>query len=239
MIEYAAATNAAPDEMIRSKLRNAPEAIKRDFDRERERRGLSPLFAAERAASAVAAPPAAKPPRMIRVKSDRVLVGVAAPGLSRPVAVKTDPQIVCERVLPSAWACVERDLRAGKHFEIVDGHDGSLIARSDSADFRWSIDPKIGLRFELRHSGDVLTWPARCHCSIGLRPTKFEHRFVRGKGLVREIVAMRLDHLAILTAANRQTPAYPLARVISAPPDQAAREALRLLLDTRIAVGEQ
>jgi hypothetical protein len=238
MIEYAATTTAAPEEMIRSKLRNAPEAIKRDFDRERERRGLSPLFAVERAASAVAAPPAAKPPRMIRLNLQRVLVGVAAPGLSKPAPIKGDEKIVPERIMPSAWACVERDLRAGKHFPILDGHAGAVIGTTDSPRFTWSIDPKIGLRFTLQHSGEGTAWPAGGFCSIGMRARRWEHRFAAG-GFVREIHEMSLAHIAILTPVNRAAPCYPLARVRSVKPDQAAREALRLLLDTRIAVGEQ
>jgi hypothetical protein len=231
MIEYAATATLETD-ALRAKLRNAPPEFQHLIDAERERRGLPMLFAAERR---VATPAPAAAPRKVKIAIHRTLVGVAAPGVSKPTTVKNDPHRLPERILPSAWECVARDLREGRHFPIQNGHDGTVLCRSDSPRFRYRFDAKIGLYFELDHDGTGMAWPASGGCSIGMVPLRWEHRFTNGR-FVREIHEMRLAHLAILNAANRSTPAYPLAQVRSVQPHEATREAIRLLVDTRLAV---
>jgi hypothetical protein len=56
--------------------------------------------------------------------------------------------------------------------------------------------------------------------------------------MVREIRRMRLDHIALLSPSGFYRSAYPLARVRSCKPEEESREMIRLLLDTRGAVGD-
>ncbi len=87
---------------------------------------------------------------------------------------------------------------------ITDGHGGRVIATSAGQHFRWKIEPKVGLTFEL----DLLTmnefeWPGPCDVSIDMKPLGWNHRYVP-RGFVREITAMRLDHIALLRPSQRR-----------------------------------
>lgn len=232
MIETSSNTgHELPDSLVREKLRHAPAWFRADVDAARRERGLPMLFAEKaivRSAPAIAKP---APPKIART-----LCGVAAPGRSLPCTIRDDWRRCPEEIMPSAWEGVATDVRAGRHFTITDGHGGRVIATSADRHFRWKIEPKVGLVFEI----DLLTmnefeWPGPCDVSIGMKPLAFRHRYVP-RGFVREITSMRLDHIALLRPSQRRDGAYPLAAVRSAKPGEAEKVAARLWLDTRLAI---
>lgn len=237
-VEYASITDCASGSCLsaphaREKLRNAPAWFRTSVDVAREQRGLPPLFAEAALARPVpvAAPP--KPPKVART-----LCGVAAPGISTPCTIRDDWRRCPEQIMPSAWEDVATDIRAGRHFKITDGHGGRVIATSAERRVRWKVEPKVGLTFEL----DLLTmaefvWPGPCDVSIGMKPLSWNHRYVP-RGWVREITAMRLDHIALLRPSQRRDGAYPLAAVRSAKPGEVGQVAARLWLDTILRIGK-
>jgi hypothetical protein len=230
-IEHCTTGYELPEAAVRAKLRHAPAWFRAEVDSARRQRGLPVLFAEK--AIVRLAPVAVKP---APPKIARTLCAVAAPGISNPCTVRGDLRRCPEEILPSAWEDVAVDVRAGRHFTITDGHGGRVIATSADRHFRWKIEPKVGLVFEL----DLLTanevvWPGPMDCSIGMRPTAFTHRYSK-RGWIRQITAMRLDHVALLRPSQRRDGAYPLATVRSAKPGEAARVAARLWLETLLAL---
>jgi hypothetical protein len=228
VIETASITaHTLPDDVVRAKLRNAPPTIKARVDVARQERGLTPLFTEK--AIVRSAPVAFQPPRP---KVARTLVGVAAPGVSVPCTIREDSTSLPEIILPSAWDDVGVDLRAGRHLTITDGHGGKVIARSGDPTFRWRIDSKVGLlwQLDLLRANDVV-WPGPMGCSIGMKPLKWSHQYKK-YGWVRCIESMRLDHIALLRPSQRRDGAYDLARVRSAKPGEASSVATDLWLET-------
>ena len=234
--EYAAA--GLTDDALRTKLRHAAPHIRLAVDRSREVRGLSPLWPTETASlPTVAGPRIARERR--RSLPQRVLIGLAAPGISSPVNLKNECFAMPETIAPSAWACVDHDVRAGKAFPFTLGHSGRVLLRSNDPRVTMKIDPLAGLVFTIREDsvGGILPWPGSCWCSIGLVPLDYRFRRVGGQ-MIREIREMGIDHIALLSPASGAFPAYPLSKVRSVKPENAARESLRLLVDTRLAVKD-
>jgi hypothetical protein len=233
-IEYAAA--GLSDAAVREKLRYAEPHVRAAVDRSRKHRGLSPLWSTE-----IAALPSAG--GSLRGRGERswlpprVLVGIAAAGISVPSMILTEAVAMPEIIAPSAWASVQRDLQAGKTFDFRLQHHGRVIVRSDDSRVTLKIDPIAGLLFTIEDDWRGMPWPAGCWCSISFQLRDHGFRCLGGR-MVREIRSMRLGHIALLSPARGEHPAYPLAKVRSVKPENAARESIRLLVDTRLAVKE-
>jgi hypothetical protein len=179
-------------------------------------------------------PPAEK--RAVAIRR-RVLVGVAAAGVSRPAPLTPGGERVPEVIAQSAWKGVQADIASGVTFDFRIGHDGKPWLRSNDHRVRLTFDPVAGLLFEISaDAAEAFKWPANAVASIGFKPIEVGKRFLRGEW-VREIRSMKLQHVAI-EKPHKAIPYYDAARVLSVPPEQASRSMFALRVDARIAARE-
>jgi hypothetical protein len=216
----------------RRRLDDAPEWARAAIDHERERRGMPTLFGRSAPPKVAAKARSLRPPRAI--------VGVAAPGISTPhhldaVGVH---ELLPEIVSRSAWDGVKADLAAGKTFAFRTDHDGTPFLRSDDPAVSIDFDPVAGMLFTIRGvAASGYAWPGGGFASICFAPRRWEKRMLKGRGWVRVITAMTLDHIALLPP-HHAAPAYRQARVLSVKPEEAMRAFVNLRVSTRLAVKE-
>ena len=216
----------------RRRLDDAPEWARAAIDNARERRGMPTLFGRP------SPPKTATKARSLRPA--RAIVGVAAPGISTPhhldaVGVR---ELLPEIVSRSAWEGVKADIAAGKAFAFRTDHDGLPFLRSNDPAVSVDFDPIAGLLFTIRgEAANGYGWPGGGFASICFSPRRWEKRMLKGRGWVRVITAMTLDHIALLPP-HHAAPAYRQARVLSVKPEEAMRAFVNLRVSTRLAVKE-
>ena len=214
----------------RRRLDDAPAWARASIDHAREKRGLPTLFGREGTSGARGVGDR-------RGGFRRVLVGVAAAGVSDPATVdRGRGECLSEIISPSAWEGVKADLEAGETFVFKASHSGKPILRSDSPDVTVMFDPLAGLLFRIRGQTAAFRCFGGGFASIGFAPRKTTTRMLRGQW-VRQIDSMKLRHIALFPP-HHSWPAYQAARIRSVPPDQEIREFVRLRVDTRLAVKE-
>jgi hypothetical protein len=166
-----------------------------------------------------------------------VLIGIAAAGISRPAPLTPGGELLREVITPTAWEGVRQSLSKGVAFDFRFGHEGKPWLRSDDPRVTLTFDNLAGLLFKI--SADAafdFKWPAGGVCSVGFQPLDVGKRYLRG-GWVREIRALRLQHVAI-EKRHKAVPYYEAARVVSVPPEQAGRTMVNLLVDARNSAKE-
>jgi len=240
-IEYAGGSNGPlPDEVLRTKLRNAPQWVTDEIDTFRETRGIPLLFPERRAAVATKAPARqaipTKAPARAKPKAPAIsatLVAAAAPGCSWPVQIVKNGLSMPEFISQAAWAKVVKDLRNGKHVPITMAHGGKQITTTGSTRFRYHQHPVIGLIVEVDLvSGDPLIIPST-GVSIGFRHARYHEAIIDGKRC-RVVDELELTHIALLK--RDETPAYRLARVKRCLPGLARETVIDLVIDTGRAI---
>jgi hypothetical protein len=207
------------DAALRAKAKNAPPRIKRLIDRDRQRRGLPPLWDAVELRSRI------RPTGLVAV------IGCASPGLSVPVAAALDGELVPERVEPAAYAASVQAAKLGKAtVELVDGHwpgaavlattaDGSLVLHNDSTT-GLVLRANLHVREHAEFLADV--YAGLVGLSISFRPRRMaiEREHGRRVRVVREIELV--DVAALREHRNQGQPAYRHARLYAALADDPA-----------------
>lgn len=217
---------------LRAKARNAPVSVKLGIDRDRQRRGLAPLWAELRSTS--------RP-------TGRVFVfGCAAPGVSVPVAAALDGELVPERVVPSAYAGSIRDAKHGKiEVSLVDGHGqgAAVLATTDADSLVLSCNDTTGLvvraSLNVREHAEFLAdvYGGRVGLSISFLPRRMAIEHEQGRR-VRVIRELELVNVAAIREHKEQgQPAYRHAKLYAALADDPV--AVRRARTRAIASGIQ
>jgi hypothetical protein len=219
-------SGVADEAELRTKTQHAPLVVKLGIDRDRERRGLPPLW------------------RECRSKpTGRVYVfGCAAPGVSVPVAAALDGELVPERVLSSAYAVSIRDAKLGKiEVSLVDGHGqgAAVLATTDDDSLVLSCNDITGLviraSLHVREHAEFLAdvYGGRVGLSISFRPRRMA---IEQDRRVRVVSELELVNVAAIREHKEQgRPAYRHARLYAALADDPA--AVRRARTRAIAQG--
>ncbi|MFM7412566.1 MAG: hypothetical protein ACKO6E_05095 [Planctomycetota bacterium] len=160
------------DHYAEQALKHAPAWVLRAVRDARERRGMRPLACT--ATARIGAAPRKSPPPTPAARSKSappcVLVGIAAPFVSRPCATGRDARQIGERFTATAWrsiiAAVQR--RDGQALVLRTGHHGETVATSADG----GIDP--------RSRGATPAYGDGCSSSRGA-PCSMVHRSGTGR----------------------------------------------------------
>jgi hypothetical protein len=240
-IEYAGGSSGPlPDEVLRTKLRNAPQWVLNDIEAYRETRNLPPLFAERRAAIATKAPARqaipTKPPARAKPTAPAIsatLVCAIAPGMSWPTPIVKRGTELPETISHAAWRKLAESLRQGLSVPVTHGHGGRQITSTSSTRFRFHHNAVAGLLCEIDLvKGDPIIVQSQ-GVSIGFRNAKHHEAWIDGRRC-RVIDELELGHIAILERHDR--PAYRLARVKRCLPGLARETTIDLIIDTGRAI---
>jgi hypothetical protein len=235
-IEYAGGSNGPlPDEVLRTKLRNAPGWVLDEVEAYRETRNLPPLFARRTAAITTKAPARqaipTKPPARSKPTAPAItgtLVAAIAPGMSEPVSITKRGTEMPETISHAAWRKLAASLRKGLSVPVTHGHGGRLITSTSSTRFRFDHHPVAGLICEVDLvKGDpmIVHWQG---VSIGFRNARHHEAFIDGRRC-RVVDELELQHVAILD--RDEVPAYSLARVRRCLPGLARESVIDVVID--------
>ena len=218
-IEYASngyligAGGVSTRDVLRTKLRHAPDAIKRTFPT------VFPELAKPRAgetssrfgpAGAVSKSPATG-----------FLVGTLAPGLSEPVRNQLDGQTVPEVFTRKAWESMLADVAEGQPVELRFGHLGNPVASTERGTLRFEIHPAVGAMFEARFNADDPIHNVFFHdvprdgadVSVGFRRARSKLVTFRGQ-TIRVVHQAELVHVAIILPGSGVHGVYRAASVL-------------------------
>lgn len=207
------------DAALRSKARNAPPRLKLLIDRDRQRRGLMPLWDYNELRSRM------RPSGLVAV------IGCASPGLSVPVAAALDGELAPERVEPSAYAASIRDAERGViDVKLVDGHwrGAAVLASTDTETLKLSSNNSTGLvlraDLHVRDHAEFIAdvYAGRVGLSISFKPRRMsiEREHGRRVRVIRELDLV--DVAALRQHKNQGQPAYRHAKLYAALADDHA-----------------
>lgn len=218
------APQADTDAGVRLAARNAPPNVKRAIDRERQRRGLAPLWHVEHRSRDAAS-------------GYVVLVGACCPGRSAPVTAGTDGLHIPEEIAADAFTHSLRCIKAlAAVVELEAGHGGEVIASTADGTLDFTSSGHTGLmavarvklsRLNSRMLAAALT--GKMGLSVSMLPRRMEIVKRNGKS-VRMIREVELRAVAALwDAAEHGKACYPAARVYAAfeSDKRAVRRAMR------------
>ncbi len=198
------AAMSATSEDIASKLRHAPEWVRRGLTGPRTR----------------TIPASSKPTARAKAPVIGWLAGVLCPAVSRPVVCSADGEKLPEQLTPNAMRGILDQVRhvTGDGISLRLEHHGPTLARSGSFDLTFSLDPTVGLQFEARlrdtpESRKLLERAGEAGFGISMGFTSPKTWIVQrdGIGRVRVIDQATLDHVAVVEGDHRRS-IYPGAR---------------------------
>lgn len=222
VVEYASNEHAlnvagvSRRELLRSKMRHAPDHIKRAF----------PTVFPELATPGSKTTPTRFPtsPRGVTAKSPAMgfLVGSVAPGLSESVRNALDGQTVPEVFSRAAWRSILADVKEGRRVDLRFGHNGIPLASTDAGTLRFEIHDTVGMMFEARFNDDDPVrsiWfhdvpPGGADVSVGFRKCRSKLVTFRNQ-TVRLIHHAELDHVAVVLPGSGLHGAYRSAHVVA------------------------
>ena len=225
--EYAlSVAGVSQRDLLRSKMRYAPDHIKRAF----------PTVFPELATSK--SPPAKSrfgtSPRGVTAKSPAMgfLVGSVAPGLSESVRNSLDGQTVPEVFSRAAWRSILADVKEGRRVDLRFRHEGVPVASTAMGTLRFEIHNTVGLMFEARFNADDPNRNIWFHAvpaggadvSVAFRKCRSKLVTFRNQ-TVRLIHHAELDHVAVINPASGSHGSYRSAHVVAVRGGD--REALR------------
>jgi hypothetical protein len=215
---------AGRDDYAEQALRNAPAWVLAKVRAERERRGLPPL-----AMTAAAIRGNVLAPAVITRKktASTVLVGLAAPFVSKPVQVGNDQRQICERFSPEAWKAIVSEVSNGNGTALTlrGRHNGSAIASVASRTLEVHQDRLFGLWFVARldsaaaHLYRAVDDKFGCACSVTFSHAKYSTA-KNSRGLpLRMITAAKLHDISLVASVGDERAAYEGARCFIAASD--------------------
>lgn len=217
-IEYASngyvvgANGVSTRDVLRTKLRHAPDAIKRTFPTvfpelaNPGAGGTSSRFGGVRTSKSPAV---------------GFLVGTLAPGLSEPVRNPLDGQTLPEVFTRKAWESMLADVAEGQRVELRFGHHGNPVASTDRGTLRFEIHPAVGAMFEARFNADDPIHSVFFHdvpktgadVSIGFRRARSKLVTFRGQ-TIRVVHQAELVHVAVILPGSGLHGVYRSASVL-------------------------
>jgi len=217
-IEYASngyligAGGVSTRDVLRTKLRHAPDAIKRTFPT------VFPELAKPGAGGTSS--------RFGGVRTSKspaigFLVGSLAPGLSEPVFNQLDGQTLPEVFTRKAWESMLADVAEGRRGELRFGHYGNPVASTDRGTLRFEIHPAVGAMFEARFNANDPIHNVFFHdvprsgadVSIGFCRSRSKLVTFRGQTM-RVVHQAELRHVAIILPGSGLHGVYRAASVL-------------------------
>jgi len=216
------------DHYAEQALKHAPAWVLRCVRKHREARGLPPLPCT--ADARIAAAPRRSPPRPAAARSKSapasVLVGIAAPFVSRPCSSGRDTRKIGERFAAMAWRSIIDDTRS---LVVRAGHHGETVASMTDGGIELRLDPLVGLWFVAKPTATDarrlrMLVDDTFGCGVSVTFSRATTRDVTtSKGLVvREIEGARLHDIALIPTAGDARALYEGARAFLATDDSPA-----------------
>lgn len=220
---------ALPADQSRLATRRAPATVRAAIDRQREQRGLSPLFSGG-GATATLPPPAKRDTAGKRYCG--TLVGLACPGRSNPVRTRNDGELVKEVILADAFSESIKEARSGgRAISLKLGHatDAAVLASTSAV-----AGCEASMRFinhgwrgpvVIAHLEDTPSNRKLLERALKAKPHEFglSVEFTSVEQCVGDVCGERtrvihrglLQAVALLTPDSGDRPAYRTSRVVA------------------------